>query len=174
MQRRLDTSFATAESEEQQRPSRLHRITRDAARSALWATLLGGFGGGFGAALMLATAQFILKLRHSTIDVAQLAGGMMHRFVPMTRTTKEVGVGVAIAFGAVLGSLLGRLTWRPARALPRLLFFSILAPVAWLFAQAFIIGRFEALPLAPFIIGALVYGLCVATAASIRPRRARI
>jgi hypothetical protein len=173
-ERLLDSSFGEAGSEEQQRPSRLHRITRDAARSALWATLLGGFGGGFGAALMLATTQFTLKLRHSTIDVAQLAGGAVHRFVPTVPTTKEVGVGVAIAFGALLGSLLGRLTWHPARALPRLLFFSIATPAAWLFAQAFIIGRFEALPLAPFIIGALVYGLCVATAASIRPRRARI
>jgi hypothetical protein len=163
-----------AESEDQQRPSRLHRIARDAARSALWATLLGGLGGGFGAALMLATAQSILTLRRSTIDVAQLAGGLVHRFVPMAPATHEIGIGVAIAFGALSGSLLGRLTWRPARALPRLLFLSIVAPAAWLFAQAFIIGRFKALPLAPFIIGALVYGLCVAIVASIRPRRVRI
>jgi hypothetical protein len=174
MQQQLGSSFATTEPEEQQELSRLHRITRDAARSAFWATVLGGLGGACGAALMLVTAQFVLSLRHSPIDVAELAGSFVHRFVPVAAATSEVGMGVAIALGALFGSMLGRLTWRPERALPRLLFLSILAPAAWLFAQAFIIGRFKALPLAPFIIGAVVYGLCVATAASMRPRRARI
>jgi hypothetical protein len=154
-------------------------LQRDLASEARWATLFGAFGGAVGAAVMLVTTQAVLNFEHSALDVDALTGVAVQRLLPTIATRDDlVGVAVAIILGAFFGGLLGRLTWRPTRALPRIVFLSILLPAVWLFTQAFVIGRLSragaaVVPWVPFMLGTLAYALCVAVAASLRPRRTR-
>ncbi len=145
------------------------------ARERQWATALGAVAGGIGGALMLVTAQTFLDRQHSGVDAMAQLGARIGSFLPVAAPA-ALGIGAAVALGAVLGSLFGRLTWRVSRIVPRVLFFAILAPTIWIFAHAIIIGHLyrgpvSALPFAPFGIGALVYGLCLAILPALRRTR---
>jgi hypothetical protein len=140
---------------------------RDAlvTRERLVATLLSGLAGGIGGVAMLLVAR-ALMLRQGSLDPAVALGDRIavhSQGVP----AHLVGMGIAAAIGAVIGAILGRFTWRVGRVLPRLLFFAILAPTVWLFAQVFLIGRMQKdavsmLPAGPFLMGSLAYALCLA------------
>ena len=99
-----------------------------------------------------------------TIDPAAALGGQLH----LSGAPPEVvGLGLAVAIGTVLGAILGRATWRVTRVAPRVIFFAILVPTVWLFAQVFLIGHLSrdsvsAVPFVPFLVGSLAYALFVA------------
>jgi hypothetical protein len=143
-------------------------------RERLFATLLSAFAGGVGGVAMLLVAR-VMMLRHGAIDPAVALGNRIavhSQGVP----ANLVGLGIAVALGAVVGAVLGRSTWRVGRVIPRILFFSILVPTVWLFAQVFLIGRMQpdvvaTMPAGPFLVGSLVYALCIAILPALRHSR---
>ena len=145
------------------------------ARERLSATLLSTLAGGIGGVAMLLVAR-ILLLRTGSFDPAVALGDRIavhSQGIP----ADLMGMGMAAAMGAILGAILGRSSWRVRRVVPRLLFFAILAPAVWLFAQVFLIGHLSrdaisTLPAGPFLLGSLAYALCLAILPALR--RARI
>lgn len=145
------------------------------ARERLFATLLSTVAGGIGGVAMLLVAR-VLLLRRGSIDPAIALGD---RIAVHTQGIPAdlMGMGMAAAMGAILGAILGRSSWRVRRVVPRLLFFAILAPAVWLFAQVFLIGHMSrdaisSLPAGPFLLGSLAYALCLAVLPALR--RAKI
>ncbi|HEX3597016.1 MAG TPA: hypothetical protein VHU80_18030 [Polyangiaceae bacterium] len=140
------------------------------ARERLYGTLLGGGAGAFGGAAMLLVARAMLMHQRASLDPAVALGQKVH----LGAVSPElVGLGLSMAIGTVLGAILGRSTWRVTRAIPRLVFFSILAPTLWLFAQVFLIGRLSpnsisAVPFVPFAVGSLAYAFFVAVVPATR------
>jgi hypothetical protein len=148
-------------------------VSRDAlvTRERLFATLLSAFAGGIGGVAMLLVAR-VLLIRQGALDPAVALGDRIavhSQGVP----AEMVGMGIAAAIGAVVGAVLGRSTWRVTRVIPRVLFFSILAPTLWLFVQVFLIGRMQrdavsGLSAGPFLAGSLAYALCLAILPALR------
>ncbi len=144
------------------------------ARERLYATLLGGGAGAFGGAAMLLVARALMMRRGSFADPAVALGERLHLG---GAPPEVVGLALAVAAGAFLGAILGRSTWRVNRVAPRILFFSILMPVVWLFAQVFLIGHMSrdsvsAVPFVPFLVGSLAYALFVAVIPAARRAKA--
>ena len=145
------------------------------ARERLFATLLSTLAGGIGGVAMLLVARALL-LRTGSFDPAVSLGDRL-AVHSQGVSADLVGMGMAAAMGAILGAILGRSTWRVRRVVPRLLFFAIIAPAVWLFAQVFLIGHMSrdavsVLPAGPFLLGSLAYALCLALLPAMR--RARI
>ena len=137
--------------------------------------MLGALAGGLGGFTMLIVAQNILDFRHAQIDLVRMLGTAVARAGVHGASSQTLGLSCAGVLGAALGLPLGYLARRVLRVLPRLMFFSISMPVVWIFVQAFVIGRLSSalakqLPFGPLLIGAVVYGGCVA---ALRPIRAR-
>jgi hypothetical protein len=145
------------------------------ARERLFATLLSALAGGIGGVAMLLVAR-VLLLRRGSIDPAVALGDRIavhSQGIP----AELMGMGMAAAMGAIFGAILGRSSWRVRRVIPRLLFFAILAPAVWLFAQVFLIGHMSrdaisTLPAGPFLLGSLAYAFCLAILPALR--RAKI
>lgn len=136
--------------------------------------MLGAFAGGLGGFVMLLAAQFVAYLGRSRFDfvlgserlVARLVGG--HVFPGAAFALPVVG-------GTVMGALLGFLSRRLLRILPRLLFFCLFLPILLLFVQAIVIRRFapaleQSVPLGPLAAGTVVYAIFVAVVSPIRLR----
>jgi hypothetical protein len=131
-----------------------------------WSVFLGAVSGAIGGAAMLALTEYLLKMKQSTVDLAELLSSLASRAHLDFGSPRQAGFAVAIAMGALLGAPLGYLARRLVRIVPRLLFFMILMPVLWLFTQACVLSRVTpelatALPFGPLVLGALAYGLCV-------------
>lgn len=143
------------------------------SRERLYSMLLGGVAGSFGGAAMMLVARAMLFRSGSSLDPATALGERVH----LAGSPPEVvGLGLAVAIGAVIGVVLGRSTWRVTRVVPRILFFSILMPIVWLFAQVFLIGHMSrdhvsAVPFVPFLVGSLAYAFFVAVIPAIRRSR---
>jgi hypothetical protein len=139
-----------------------------------WALVLGGIGGGIGgAAMMLASAEVAQRLRID-VDVVRTVGRCAHG---LAGDPFEAGMGLAIGIGAVLGVPLGGLLRYSLRLVARVLAAPLLAAVLWTLVHAFLFKSFAphslgALPFAPMVVGAAVYGLCVAILRPPRRRRA--
>jgi hypothetical protein len=137
-----------------------------------WAMVLGGIGGGAGGAAMLLTAGRVAERLRLDVDVVRTIGGTIHL---LAIEPYDAGMGVAIGIGLVLGVLLGGLLRYSLRLIARVLAAPLLAAVLWTLVHAFLFKSFAprslgALPFAPMVIGAAVYGLCIAV---LRPPRAK-
>jgi len=115
---------------------------------------------------MLFVAQTLARSRGYAMDPAVALGNKLPLHASGV-TPEMAGFGAAVVIGAVVGAILGRSTWRIGRLVPRVLFFSILIPAVWLFAQIFIIGRMRpdsvsAVSAGPLLLGSLAYALCMA------------
>ena len=89
--------------------------------------------------------------------------------------TAWVWLGAAAACGMVVGALFGGVTRRLIPIVPRVVFGAIFVPAAWTALYAFVLPRCAPwvvahVAFAPALLGALVYGLCVAVARPSRPR----
>jgi hypothetical protein len=131
----------------------------------LWSTVSGMVGGGIGGVAMVAAAEGVSRTQHLDVDYFALAGAAAHRF-PGFGDTEVSGALFAAFVGAIVGGLLGFLSRRATRVLPRLMFFLILTPPVWVLAQAFVIQPLSpwtrTLPAVPLLVGSLAYGLCLA------------
>jgi hypothetical protein len=137
-----------------------------------WAMVLGGIAGGAGGVAMLLTAARVAERLRLDVDIVRTIGRTVH--VPGVEPY-DAGMGVAIGIGLVLGVLLGGLLRYSLRLIARILAAPLLAAVLWTLAHAFLFKSFAprslgALPFAPMVIGAAVYGLCIAV---LRPPRAK-
>jgi hypothetical protein len=132
---------------------------------ALWSTISGAVGGALGGVAMVAAAHGIAHWQHGDLDYFELTGKAAHLF-PGFGATALSGGAFAALIGALVGGMLGCLSRRATRILPRLLFFMTLTPIAWILVQAFVIRPLsvwsQTMPAAPWLAGALVYGICLA------------
>jgi hypothetical protein len=138
-----------------------------------WAALFGAVTGAFGGFAMLAVAEYTLHVQGATVNLPELLSILVTRAGLDLGSARHEGFAAAIVIGALLGAPLGYLARRLVRIVPRVLFFAILAPVAWIFVQACIMGRLTPglatlLPFGPLVLGALAYGLCIALVPPIR------
>lgn len=144
------------------------------ARDRRAATWLGTAAGAAGGAAMLLVARELMLRKGGLVDPAIALGD---RIPVQTDVPPQIaGLIIAILLGAVVGTLLGRSTWRVTRIAPRLLFFSILLPAVWLCVQVVIAGHVShasaaALPFGPFLAGSLVFALFVAVVPMLRRTR---
>jgi hypothetical protein len=132
--------------------------------SSIW---LGAVSGGIGGVLMAIVAESILDFRHSGVDLVRALGRAASAAGVPSPGAQIGGVLCAAVLGAFLGAPLGFMARRLVRVPPRLVFFSLLLPVLWIFVQALVLGRVAAawaarLPFGPLVIGAVVYGACLA------------
>ena len=146
-----------------------------AIASAASSAGLGTLSGALGGVIMLIVTQSVLVVRHSNVDLVRGLGGMAAHALGAFSDPRVGGVVSAAVTGALLGAPLGFMARRLLRIVPRLLFFTLLLPILWLFVRALIIGKVAAgtaveLPFAPLLVGWVVYGICVAVVA---PPRAR-
>jgi hypothetical protein len=138
-----------------------------------WAFVLGGIGGGIGGAAMMFAAAAAARRLHVDVDVVRTIGRTV-RVLPVD--PHEAGMGLAIVLGVVVGVLFGALLRYSRRFIARLVAAPLLAAVLWTLVHAFLFKSFAphslgALPFAPMVIGAAVYGLCIAILRPPRPRR---
>jgi hypothetical protein len=146
-----------------------------AIASAASSTWLGTLSGALGGVIMLIVTQSVLAARHSSVDLVRDLGGTAAHALAAFSDPRVAGVVSAGVIGASLGAPLGFITRRLLRIVPRLLFFTLLLPMLWLFVRALVIGKMAPgvaveLPFAPLLIGWVVYGICIAVVA---PPRAR-
>jgi hypothetical protein len=135
-----------------------------------WAMVLGGIGGGAGGAAMLLSAARVAERLRLDVDIVRTIGRSVH---VLGVDPFEAGMGVAVGIGLVLGVLFGCLLRYSLRLIARILAAPLLAAVLWTLAHAFLFKSFAphslgALPFAPMVVGAAVYGLCIAI---LRPPR---
>jgi hypothetical protein len=131
----------------------------------------GAISGAAGGVIMLLTVQLALSLPRSSIDAVRLLGGVSAELGITVGDPRLHGLVLATAAGAMLGAALGFVTRRLLRVLPRVLFFSLLMPMLWLFVQTAVLGRFAptlTLPFGPFAVGSLIYAVCLAIAVPTR------
>jgi hypothetical protein len=124
--------------------------------------------------MMLLAAQFVVFMQHSKYDFIVLSGSLAKR-VTMGREFPGQAFVLPVVGGLILGALLGYLSRRLIRVVPRLLFFGLLLPVIAIFVHAFVVRRLapgvaETLPFGPFALGALVYGVFLAVVSPLRAR----
>jgi hypothetical protein len=135
----------------------------------------GAVSGGIGGILMGIVAQSILDFRHSEVDLLRALGRAATAAGVPSPGAQIGGLLCAGVLGALLGAPLGFMARRLLRVPLRLVFYSLLLPVLWIFVQALVLGRAAAplaarLPFGPLVIGAIVYGACLAV---VTPARAR-
>lgn len=128
--------------------------------SPLRALLFGAIAGATGAVAAVAAAE----------RLCAFMGQPVHFFAAFSPQLVSSITIVALA-GAFPGAMLGWLARYSRRFLARILFFTLLMPALWVFAQAFVLHRFAEsvarLPIAPFLAASVLYGLFLALA---RPR----
>jgi hypothetical protein len=139
-----------------------------------WSTLLGAVAGGLGGFMMLLAAQFVAYMQHSKYDFVVLSASAAKR-VAMGKVFPGQAFVLPVVCGVVLGALLGYMSRRLIRVVPRLLFFGLLLPIITIFVHAFVIRRLapgvaETLPFGPLAVGALVYGVFLAVVSPLRVR----
>ena len=130
-------------------------------------TALGALGGAIGGALMLLMSRALLVSQGVSFDPAVRFGEKVGRFIP-DAPPEALGLVLSVVIGGAVGAFLGRFTWRVRRVIPRVLFFSILAPTVWIFVHVFLVGHMNraqiaAVPFGPFLVGSILYGLSVAS-----------
>lgn len=128
---------------------------------------LGALGGAIGGALMLMISRALLAWQGASFDPAVRFGQKVGRWIP-DAPPEALGLVLSVVIGAVAGAFLGRFTWRVRRVIPRVLFFSILAPTVWIVVHVFLVGHMNraqiaAVPFGPFLVGSILYGLSVAS-----------
>jgi hypothetical protein len=128
--------------------------------------MYGGISGGLGAFLMVLAVQALLFVRHARLDFVRWLGRGAGALGLGMIDPRVFGLAVATLAGAVLGALLGLVTRRLVRVVPRLVFFVLFPPVLLLFVQA-VAGKIAPwlaaeLPFGPLLAGAVVYGTCIA------------
>lgn len=121
---------------------------------------------------MLLAAQFIAFVQHSGYDFVALSGSAAKR-VAMGRAFPGQAFVLPVVAGIALGVVLGFLSRRLLRVVPRLMFFGLLLPIVWIFVHAIVLRRLapgvaQSLPFAPAAVGAFVYGTFLAVVAPIR------
>jgi hypothetical protein len=141
-------------------------------RDPLRSGLAGSVGGLLGGMLALATADGFTHA-HRLADHVRLALGQAQALGRLTPTTTREWVGAAALAGAFLGGWFGALTRRLVPIVPRLLFGSILSAALCTLLYAFVLLRLApllagAVPFASCLLGALVYGACVAIVPPVR------
>jgi hypothetical protein len=124
--------------------------------------------------MMLLAAQFVAFVQHSRYDFVVLSGSLAKR-VAMGRDFPGQAFVLPVAGGVVLGAVLGYLSRRLIRVVPRLLFFGLLLPIIAIFVHAFVVRRLapgvaETLPFGPVAAAALVYGVFLAVVSPLRVR----
>jgi hypothetical protein len=143
---------------------------------AAWSILFGTLAGGAGGLAMLAVAQHLLARQGSAVDLTRMLSDTLSAAGIRFGDVQEQGYALAGVLGAFAGASFGYLARRLLRVVPRLLFFAIVGPVAWLFLQTCVLTRLApalaaSLPFGPLAIGALAYGMCLAIVPPIRARR---
>lgn len=138
-----------------------------------WALVLGGIGGGIGGFAMMYAAADVARRLRIDVDVVRTVGRPAAH--ALAAEPFDAGMAVAIGVGAVVGVAFGALLRYSLRIRARLLAAPLLAIVLWTLVHAFLFKSFAprslgALPFAPMVIGAAVYGLCIAI---LRPPRRR-
>ena len=138
-----------------------------AIASAASSACLGTLSGALGGVIMLIVTQSVLGLRHPSLDLVRDLGGTAARALGAFSDPRVGGVVSAAVVGALLGAPLGFMARRLLRIVPRLLFFTLLLPMLWLFVRALVIGKMAAgvageLPFAPLLVGWVAYGICLA------------
>ncbi len=140
----------------------------------LWSAVLGGVAGALGGFVMLLAAQFVAFMMHERVDFVRaserFAVSLLHG-----RTFPGVAFVLPVVAGAAVGVVLGYLSRRLLRVLPRLLFFCLLLPILLLFVLAVVAGRGApaasgSVPLSPLVAGALVYATFLAVVSPLRSR----
>ena len=132
----------------------------------------GALAGIIGGAMMLATADALIAG-----DVTLSLG----RAITGAAAEREVSLGAAFLFAAVLGAVIGALfaivTRYLRRFTPVLVWALVFFPAAWTFVHAFVLSRFpnvaHALPYAPMALGALAFAFGVSLQVPFRVRAPR-
>lgn len=136
--------------------------------------MLGGVAGALGGFVMLLAAQYVAFMRHERVDFVRaserLAVSLLH-----SQGFPGAAFAVPVGAGAALGVVLGYLSRRLLRVLPRLLFFCLLLPILLLAALAVVVARVGpgaagSVPLSPLFAGALVYATFLAVVSPLRSR----
>ena len=122
--------------------------------------------------MALLATQYVASLQHSRFDFVLAIGRMTGRLV-LGHDFPGAAFVFPVLVGAWLGSLLGFLSRRLLRILPRLLFFCLFLPILLLFVQALVVQRFApgvagSLPLGPLVAGTIVYAVFVAVVSPVR------
>jgi len=124
--------------------------------------------------MMLLTTEYVAYLGHSRFDFVVASERLAARLFGGLRFPGVAFVLPVIA-GAALGALLGFMSRRLLRILPRLLFFCLFLPILLLFVQAIIVRRVapgveESMPLGPLAAGTIVYAIFIAVVSPVRLR----
>src|SRR5687767_12257055 len=158
---RLETPWPYAASSTGDALARLGALRTPIGHSG-WSIVLGALGGALGGIAMLSLAQHLLTLQHHGLDLSELLSrSRALAAVELGSARQEAFIGAAGA-GAALGALLGYLARRLVRIIPRVLFFGLLVPSLWTFAQACVMGMLapglaRTLPFVPLVLGACAY-----------------
>jgi hypothetical protein len=152
-------------------PVPLHtRVSGDAARSSLAGAIAGVIGGVLALGLADWSASHARFVEHARLVLGQSSSLRLS-----TPGVTREWILLAALVGLLAGALFGRLTRRLFPVVPRVLFGMVLVPSLWTLVYAFVILRFVpglalVAPFVPTVLGALVFGLCVALARPIRRR----
>jgi hypothetical protein len=131
-----------------------------------------------GAAVGAAAGLFVLALVDWRIEPARFADHLRGLFSEGSRLAVWTIVATALG-GALLGGSFGRLTRRLFPLVPRILEGAVLVPALCIVVYAFGLRRFaphvaQSVPFLWSLLGAIVFGVCVALVPPIRPRRVRL
>lgn len=129
-----------------------------------WALGIGAVGGAGGGVAMMFVAREVARRLAIPVDVVRTVGGGARA---LFADAYVGGLVLASVVGALVGMLIGALMRYTLRVVPRVLAGALLAPVLWTLVQAFVLKSFApntlgALPFGPMVVGAAVYGICVA------------
>ena len=136
----------------------------------------GAITGGVGGAVMLALATVLTRRQGQPVDIASMRGSGISRGALEGTAAFAVGVALCVLAGAGLGALFAVVT-RRLRQLPALMALSlVLSTASWMVVQAVAIRHLapwlaRALPVAPMMIGAAVFGLVLSLELPLRTRR---
>lgn len=136
----------------------------------------GAIVGGVGGAVMLATATLAAHRTGSNVDIAATIGSVVTRGALVGTPAFALGVVFAIATGGLIGALFAIVTRRLRRLAPLVAFGLIVATSAWVVVHAIALRHFapwlaRAIPIAPMLVGAAVFGLILAMQLPLRTRR---
>jgi hypothetical protein len=145
----------------------------DPARS----TVAGGIAGLVGGWAALGLAEWLVD-RDRLGEYVRVALGSGSVAVGLPRGSVWLVIAFAGLAGMLAGAGFGRLTRRLHGLVARLVFGAVLAPSVWIAVYAFGLTRFvprhaEIVPFVPWLLGAVVFGLCVAVAKPVVRRSVR-